>query len=166
MPVASWRGPLRHGLLVVGFLMPADPATAQQPDPRDDVLAVASTLFDAMRARDTAAVRSLFAPGARLVGLRTRADGSVVFQQLTVDQFVSFIGRDTRGEWLERAFHPEIRMSGTLATIWADYDFHLGGVFSHCGVDSLQLLRFEDGWKIVSLADTYVTTGCPERAAP
>ena len=138
-------------------------ASAQHADPRDEVLAVAERLFEAMAARDTAGMRATFAPGAKLLGLRTRADGSVVYQQLTIDQFVEFLGRDTRGEWRERAFHPEVRVSGTLATVWADYDFHLGGEFSHCGVDALQLLRFEDGWKIVSLADTYVREGCPAR---
>ena len=145
------------------LLLPAG-VSAQQVDPRDEVLAVAIRLFDAMAAKDTAAVRAEFAPGALLLGLRTRADGTVVYQRLTIDDFVGFLARDTRGRWLERAFHPEVRISGTLATIWADYDFHLGETFSHCGVDALQLLRFDDGWKIVSLADTYVREGCPPRA--
>ena len=145
------------------LLLAAAPATAQQIDPRDEVLAVAQQLFDAMEAKDTAAMRAAFAPGALLLGLRTRADGTVAYQRLTIDDFVAFLARDTRGAWVERAFHPEVRISGTLATVWADYDFHLGGNFSHCGVDALQLLRFEDGWKIVSLADTYVREGCPAR---
>ena len=156
----------RIALALCCLLPPPAPAAGQTPDPRDEVLAVAQGLFDAMEAGDTAAVRAAFAPGALLLGLRTRADGTVAYQRLTVDQFVGFMARDTRGVWLERAFHPEVRISGTLATVWADYDFHLGGEFSHCGVDALQLLRFEDGWKIVSLADTYVRDGCPARPAP
>ena len=154
---------MRGVVAVLALMLLGDPVSAQGVDPRDEVLAVAHRLFDAMAAKDTAAMRATFAPGARLLGLRTRADGTVVYQQLTIDQFVEFLGRDARGAWVERAFHPEVRISGTLATIWADYDFHLGGEFSHCGVDALQLLRFTDGWKIVSLADTYVRDGCPPR---
>ena len=151
------------GWAVALMVMLPAPSSAQSVDPRDEVLAVAERLFAAMEAKDTAGVRAAFAPGAKLVGLRTRPDGTVVYQQLTIDEFVAFVGRDTRGAWVERAFHPEVRISGTLATVWADYDFHLGGTFTHCGVDALQLLHFADGWKIVSLADTYVREGCPAR---
>jgi hypothetical protein len=51
------------------------------------VLATVQRLFEAMRARDTATMRSLFAPGARLVGLRTRQTDEVVMQILTAEQF-------------------------------------------------------------------------------
>jgi hypothetical protein len=57
-------------------------------------------------------------------------------------------------------------VSGTLATIWADYDFHFGQTFSHCGVDAVQLLKTAEGWKIVSLADTFVLEGCERHPAP
>jgi hypothetical protein len=55
---------------------------------------------------------------------------------------------------------------GTLATVWAEYDFHFGTTFSHCGVDAVQLLRTAAGWKIVSIADTYETEGCARRTPP
>jgi hypothetical protein len=145
---------------------PARRAGPAQPDERAAVVAVVQRMFDAMRARDTAAVRAVFEPGARLVGIRVRADGDTVEQSLSVDEWVAFIGRDTRGEWLERAFDPEVRIDGTLATVWAGYDFHLGGRFSHCGVDAVQLLRLPQGWRIVAIADTYRTTGCPRRPPP
>jgi hypothetical protein len=144
----------------------ADPRPPAQPDDRAAVVAVVQRMFDAMRARDTAAVRAVFEPGARLVGMRVRANGDTVVQTLSVDQWVSFIGRDSRGEWLERAFEPEVRLDATLATVWAAYDFHLAGKFSHCGTDAVQLLRLPQGWRIVSIADTYRTTGCPRRAPP
>ena len=51
--------------------------------------------------------------------------------------------------------------SRTLATVWAEYDFHFGQTPSHCGVDAVQLLKTPAGWKIVSIADTYEPTGCP-----
>ena len=42
----------------------------------------------------------------------------------------------------------------------------LGQTFSHCGVDSVQLLKTADGWKIMSIADTYVREGCEQHPAP
>ena len=130
------------------------------------VLAVVQQLFDAMRAKDTAAFRAVFEPGARLTGIRTRPSGEVVLQVLPWEQFAMRALSDTRGEWLERAWSPEVRVRGTLATVWAEYDFHLGGKPTHCGVDAVQLLKTAAGWKIVAIADTYEATGCPQRPAP
>ena len=148
------------------------PSTASTPAPTNDpaeeraVLATVQRLFDAMRAKDTAAFREVFEPNARLVGMRTRQNGEQVVQVLPWDRFVAFMAADTRGPWIERAFSPEVRIRGTLATVWAEYDFHFGQQPSHCGVDAVQLLKTTAGWKIVSIADTYEATGCPPREPP
>ncbi len=140
-------------------------ASAVSPEERA-VLAVVQRFFDAMRVRDTAGVRAVFEPGARLVGVRTRASGEQYVQSLSVSDFVGFIGRDARATWTERAWNPEVRIEGTLATVWAEYDFHFGSTFSHCGVDAVQLLRTGSEWKIVSIADTYQKEGCTRRDPP
>lgn len=126
---------------------------------RAEILAVLDRLMQAMEKRDTALLGSLFAPGARLVGMRPR-DGTSVLQALTVQQFAEFVANDKRDRWLERLHQPEVRIDRTLATVWAGYDFSFGDRRSHCGTDAFQLLRTGEGWKIVSLADTYRTDGC------
>jgi hypothetical protein len=130
------------------------------------VLATVQRLFDAMRTKDTAAFRDIFEPNAKLVGLRTRQNGEQVVQVLPWDRFGAFMASDTRAAWIERAWSPEVRIRGTLATVWAEYDFHFGQTPSHCGVDAVQLLKTPAGWKIVSIADTYEPSGCPTRPPP
>ena len=130
------------------------------------VLATVQRMFDAMRTKDTAVFREIFEPNAKLVGMRTRPNGEQVVQILPWEQFGAMMARDTRGPWVERAWSPEVRIRGTLATVWAEYDFHFGQKPSHCGVDAVQLLKTTSGWKIVSIADTYEPTGCPTRPAP
>jgi len=139
---------------------------AAQPPADGAVLATIEQLFAAMRTRDTAGVRAAFEPGARLVGIRPRADGSTYTQALSVDQFVAFVGRDNRGAWIERTFQPKVFIDGTMATVWAEYDFHLGDRLTNCGTDSVQLLNIGGAWKIVSIADTYRTSGCPDHGPP
>ena len=129
---------------------------------RQEVLAVLERMVDAMEKKDTAALRSTFEPGARLVGLRARQGGQAL-QTLSVSEFADFVARDTRDRWVERLREPEVRIEGTLATVWAGYDFYFGTRLSHCGTDAFQLLHTAEGWKIVSLADTYRTEGCRER---
>lgn len=137
-------------------------STADIPDEptRREVLAVVQRLFDAMGARDSAAMRTIFEPGARLVGMRARADGSTVLQSLPWERFAAFAAGDARARWTERVVDPEVRVRGALATVWAHYTFHFGETPSHCGVDAVQLLRMADGWRIVSIADTFESTGC------
>ena len=119
-----------------------------------------------IRSKDTAAFRDVFEPNAKLIGMRTRQNGEQVVQVLPWDRFGAFMASDTRGPWIERAWSPEVRIRGTLATVWAEYDFHFGQTPSHCGVDAVQLLKTPGGWKIVSIADTYEPTGCPTREPP
>jgi uncharacterized protein (TIGR02246 family) len=142
------------------FLLLVPNALRAQQGETAAILQTVDSLFLGMKAKDTALVRRVFEPGARLVGMRPRG-----LQVLTVDQFVTFIARDTRGEWVERAFDPEVRFDRTLATVWAQYDFHLGGQATHCGIDAVQLLKIGESWRIVGLADTYIVEGCPPRPA-
>src|SRR5688500_14159195 len=163
MPRLVTPRPVLPIVLFAALVASSHDARAQSTDERDAVATV-QKLFDAMRTRDTAAMRALFVPNARLFGMRTRQNGEVVLQSLTADEFASFVARDARAPWIERAFDPEVRVRGTLATVWAEYDFHFGTQFSHCGVDAAQLLKVPDrGWQIVSIADTFEQQGCPHR---
>jgi hypothetical protein len=130
-------------------------------------LATVQRLFDAMRTRDTAAMRQIFDPGARLYGIRLRRDSSVTVQAISGSDFINAVASSAGGPvWNERMFSPEVRVSETLATVWTEYDFHAGSQFSHCGVNAVQLLKVGERWRIVSISDTRVRTGCPTRPAP
>ncbi|HEX9164582.1 MAG TPA: VOC family protein, partial [Gemmatimonadales bacterium] len=60
----------------------------------------------------------------------------------------------------ERIYNPEVRLDDHLATVWVEYDFLVNGAVSHCGVDSYQLVRTADGWRILQIVDTQRRTGC------
>jgi hypothetical protein len=166
MPRSNLRRALENATLIGAVCLLPAPVDAQSSDERD-ALATVQRLFDAMRAKDSATIRALFVPGGRLLGMRARPGGETVMQSLTADEFAAFVARDTRPVWIERAWNPEVRVRGTLATVWAEYDFHFGTQFSHCGVDAVQLLKVPHrGWQIVSIADTFERDGCPSRPAP
>ena len=132
-------------------------ATAEERE----VLQVIQGTFDAMRARDTAALRAHFHPDARIVTTGMRA-GQPVSRTVSIDQFVASVG-GAREELNERFWSPEVRIDDNLATVWTSYDFHVGGRFSHCGVDAFQLVRTTAGWRIIHVTDTHRTERC---AAP
>jgi hypothetical protein len=151
--------------VVAGLLAMAPVAAAQTtpaPDERAAVLAVVQRLWDGMKARDTALVRSVFDTAATLSRVVNR-NGVASIQYAPISEFIEALGRST-DEWNETMYSPEVRIDGPLATVWAEYDFHLGTRFSHCGVDAFQLLKTSVGWKITAIADTARRDGCPARA--
>ena len=125
------------------------------------VIAAVQSLFDAMRTRDTVALRAGFTPGAQLVSIRAIPGAPARHQVTPLSAFVTSIGR--RGEELvERMWDPRVEVAGDIASLWAPYDFRRGRTFSHCGHDAVHLVRTPDGWKIAAITYTVVTTGCAE----
>jgi ketosteroid isomerase-like protein len=150
-------------ILAVCFLaLFADSLAAQTTSDDQAVLAVVQRTFDAMRGRDTSAFRSVFAPGARIVSTFTDREGKPAMRTIEIDRFVAAIA-GFQEEVVERIFEPKVHVVDNLATVWAEYDLHAGGKFSHCGVDAFHLGRTEAGWKIIHITDTQRREGCPTR---
>ncbi|HXG45727.1 MAG TPA: nuclear transport factor 2 family protein [Gemmatimonadales bacterium] len=153
---------IRAAGLVAGLLVLTVPVLhAQAPDDRLEVLAVIRRLFDAMRAGDSAMVRSVFHPKARLASALIRQGVPVVQVEDDLEGFVRAVGTPHAEVWDERTRHEQVLLDGTLAVVWAEYTFYLGDKFSHCGVDAFQLAKGPAGWQIVALADTRRRDGCP-----
>jgi hypothetical protein len=60
----------------------------------------------------------------------------------------------------ERLLGYSIRVDGPLAQAWTPYEFYLQGDLHHCGVNSFQLFRDPEGWKIIYIIDTRRVIGC------
>ncbi len=86
-------------------------------------------------------------------------EGKVVLRSESVDAFVKSIG-GTHPEFDERIKFTNILVDGDLASVWTDYQFFADGKFSHCGVNSFQLLKTEAGWKIIYIIDTRRKDNC------
>ncbi|HEU5169012.1 MAG TPA: Rid family hydrolase [Gemmatimonadales bacterium] len=149
-------------LLLVGPALPR-PALGQASDERAAVLAVVHRLFDAMRAADSAAVRSVFHPSAQLATAIVR-EGNAIVNIDTLEAFIGAVGSPHAEVWDERLRNEIVQVDGTLATVWAEYSFYAGDRFSHCGVDAFQLAKTGGGWRIVAIADTRRRQGCPDVA--
>jgi len=53
-----------------------------------------------------------------------------------------------------------VQVRGNLAQVWTEYDFHLDGKFTHCGIDAFTLVRVNGDWKIAGTSYTVEPTGC------
>jgi hypothetical protein len=138
------------------FCVSGTVARAQSAD-QDAAYQVVTRLFDAMRARDTAAMRSAFVANAAMQSLHPQR--GVSFE--TIDNWLLGVSRAPAGVVIdERLANPVIHVDGDLASIWVDYWLFVGERFSHCGVDAFLLHRQEGRWRVFSVVDTRRTTGC------
>jgi hypothetical protein len=152
---------MRRTLLATALLLPAAGALRAQPARGDSAAVVATVqrLFDGMARRDTAALRALLLPGTRFVALPVDGAATPAPRAQTDSAFLrSLVARPER--LLERMWTPAARVAGPIATVWTPYDFHRDGAFSHCGIDTVTLLRTADGWRIAALVYTVQREGC------
>lgn len=116
---------------------------------REEVLATLQQFFDALggEADLLADIIDPTTVGHSVV----MGDGGVPrVGQLSIDDLEE---RITNGEvpMIERMWDPEVRVSGSLATVWTPYDFYNGDQFSHCGVDVVTMIHNGERWEIKSL---------------
>ncbi|HMI79271.1 MAG TPA: nuclear transport factor 2 family protein [Ferruginibacter sp.] len=142
-------------LLVMNCAVIVNAQTAE-----DSVKAAVNKLFDGMKNADAVAVKSSFADSAVLQTITRNKEGNVVIRNEGVAGFADFVGKQAKGAADERIVFDMIKIDGPLAIAWTPYKFYFNGNFSHCGVNSFQLVRFNNGWKIQYLIDTRRKTGC------
>ncbi|MFT3934348.1 MAG: nuclear transport factor 2 family protein [Chitinophagaceae bacterium] len=128
--------------------------TAHSQTTEDSVKAAVKLLFDGMINSDPAKIQSAFADSAILQTIGRVKEGSETIKNESVKEFVASISKLPKGAADERISFETIKIDGPLAAVWTPYKFYYKGQFSHCGVDSYQLVRINGVWKIQYLIDT------------
>lgn len=125
----------------------------------DSVRSAVNQLFTAMKNADSALLVSGFADSAILQTIIDK-NGKVEVKTESVADFARQVAKMEKNILDERIQFDAIRIDGALAIVWAPYQFYYKGKFSHCGVDSFQLIRINGKWKIQYLIDTRRKEDC------
>ena len=120
----------------------------------DSVKAVINQLFDGMRNSDGSAIRNAFADSAILQTIVKIREGNMDVRNESIGEFAKSVGDLKKGAADERIIFESVKIDGPLAMVWAPYKFFFDGTFSHCGIDSFQLVYIKGHWKIQYLIDT------------
>ena len=143
-------------IVVLGF----NKSAAQVKTEEDAVKATINRLFDGMRNADTTMLRNAFAAKNTLETIAKTKDGKFVVRTESLANFIKSIGTPHAEKYDERIVFTKILIDANLASVWTDYKFYVGDKFSHCGVNSFQLFKGDDGWKIIYLIDTRRKDNC------
>jgi len=139
--------------LCLSFLLNAQTA-------EDSVKSVINTVFTGMKNADGLLLKTAFSESAVLQTITLNKEGKMIVVSDKVDDFASLVGGLKKDSADERIQFETIRIDGPLAIVWTPYNFFFNGKFSHCGVNSFQLVRFDGVWKIQYLIDTRRKKGC------
>jgi hypothetical protein len=149
---------LRIALMLTLSISVYSYAIAQSSE--DSVKASIQVLFEGMKTSDAAMIRSAFSDSAILQSIGRTKQGSMKIINESVDAFAEAVSKMGKGDADERIEFETIKIDGPLAIVWTPYKFYYKGQFSHCGVNSFQLIRISGNWKIQYLIDTRRRDGC------
>jgi len=119
----------------------------------EQVKKAVNNLFAGMKSGDSTLAASAFAKSSILQTIVSNNGKNTVRTQPVAD-FLKFIGTPHNQKYDERIVFTKILIDGPLASVWTDYKFFVDDKFSHCGVNSFQLVKGENGWQIVYIIDT------------
>ena len=146
-------------LLVIFMTLMSHFGTAQSIS-KEEVKAVIESLFEGMRAKDSTQIKAAFIPDARMQTVISDERGTRIGSNSVAD-FAKSIAESKEGVLLdEKILDYQIYVDGDLATVWTPYEFYVNDQFSHCGVNSFQVVKLPEGWKIVYIIDTRRREGC------
>lgn len=121
--------------------------------------------FEAFHKQDTTALRTMSIGNIKLQSISVNKEGQSVLSESEYGQFLKSIASIPKeNAFEEKLLGFNIQVDGNMANAWTPYEFWYNGNFSHCGVNSFQLMKDDDEWKIIYLVDTRRREGCQENS--
>jgi hypothetical protein len=125
----------------------------------ENVKETINKMFFGMKNVDTEMLKNSFADSVIFQTIQNK-NGEVIIRNENVNEFISFVGTQSKNALDEQITFGVVKVDGPLAIAWTPYKFYYNGRFSHCGVNSFQLVLINGKWKIQYLIDTRRKDGC------
>ena len=121
-----------------------------------EVVKPIENLFQAMKSADSIGVKNAFSGSAIMQTFGKNQE----IRTDKVEDFAKQVGASQAGDLDERIIISKILIDGNMASVWVPYQFYYKGNFSHCGVNSFQLAKINNEWKIQYIIDTRRKENC------
>lgn len=142
------------------FFLMSSMCPAQEGD-KEAVKKVVENFFEAFHQQDSVAMKKYMADGVLLQTTGRNKAGKTQFRSQAIEKlYESIVSIPDSVSFEEKLTSWSIQVDRTMANAWVGYEFWLNGNFSHCGINSFQMVNFDGAWKIVYLIDTRGRSGC------
>jgi hypothetical protein len=132
-----------------------------QMEEKIKVKAAVDTFFEGFHKGDTTLMKSVMMNKVIMQTAYRNKEGKDILVNDEPGKLINAIAnRPEDQKWDERLLDYSIQVDGNMANAWTSYEFWFNDNFSHCGVNSFQLFKDGDQWKIIYLIDTRRKSTC------
>ena len=154
---------LAYYVTIPFFLLQFSNVNADENE-REAILAVLDKAFVAVHSQESDDWRAIQLAEGTTLSFRPHSDETPGKQEMRISSNeeanfdLTHDGREYMERWTDE---PTVLIRGPIAVVWGEYEFWIDGSFSHCGVDSVDLVRIGEDWKIANFMWTVEKEGCP-----
>lgn len=113
------------------------------------------TFFEGFHKQDSTLLNQVVYKDVKLQTIATNREGKTILHTEDYDKFItSILSIPENQKFEEKLLSFDIKIDGNMANAWTPYEFWFNDQFSHCGVNSFQLIKVDNVWKIFFLVDT------------
>ena len=146
---------------IIIFLVALMTTIIQAQNEETQVKAAVDTFFEGFHKKDTTLMKSVITDKVLIQTAYKNKEGKDVLVTDELGKLIEAIAsRPADHKWDERLLDCIIQVDGNMAHAWTPYEFWFNGEFSHCGVNSFQLFKEGETWKIIYLIDTRRKSDC------
>ena len=140
---------------------PAPGPVGHQPKEEAAVLAVMDRYLTAISARDLKTLHEMQMPGSMTWRARA-AEGGAMEVLPRPGSYWTDPANDDGTKLRERYWTPTVLIRGSIAVVWAPYEFWRDGKTSHCGVDVFDFVKVDGTWRLSNSMWTVEPDSCAE----
>ncbi len=110
--------------------------------------------FNAFHQRDSIALKKVCTENLVLHSVSESEKGTKFSVEKASNFYRSIATIPLSMKFEEKILNFNVQIDGAMAHVWAPYEFYVNDKLSHSGVNSFQLYKEKDGWRVVYILDT------------
>lgn len=139
------------GFIICFFLFFGLSSNAQ----KQEIQKTIEYFFEGFHQKDTIKIKSVCADNIILQSIsESLTKGNKLSDETAKEFYKSIASIPSSMKFQEKILSYTIQIDGTMAHVWAPYEFYLNDKLSHTGVNTFTLFKEKDSWKIIYLIDT------------
>lgn len=137
--------------LIIFFMLLGLLSNAQ----KQEVQKAIEIFFEGFHQKDSIKIKTVCSDKIILQSISESATKGNKLSNETAEEFYKAIASiPSNLKFQEKILSYNIQIDGSMAHVWAPYEFYLNDKLSHTGVNTFTLFKERDIWKIIYLIDT------------
>lgn len=122
---------------------------------KQEVQKTIESFFEGFHQKDTIKLKSVCSDKIILQSIsESKTKGNKLSDESAKEFYNSIATIPSNLKFNEKILSYNIQIDGSMAHVWAPYEFYMNDKLSHSGVNTFTLFKEKDTWKIIYLIDT------------